>query len=92
MKNSIIISTALILTGCVSVPVERHFPDVPANLLDTSKECANLKTIDDKEVVFSSLMKTVSNNYTQYYTCANYLHDWQKWYNDQKTNFEKVNK
>ena len=77
----------LILAGCATVPVERHFPEAPKEL---QEKCANLQTIDKQQVVFSEFLKTVTTNYTQYYHCVNLLNGWQDWYDQQKKNFDSV--
>ena len=82
-----LIPLLLILSSCATVPVARHFPEAPPKLMEV---CGNLQTIDKKEVVFSEFMKTVTTNYTQYYHCVNLLEGWQKWYVDQKANFDSV--
>ena len=77
----------LIIAGCATVPVERHFPEAPKEL---QEKCGNLQTIDKQQVVFSEFLKTVTTNYTQYYHCVNLLNGWQDWYVQQKANFDSV--
>jgi hypothetical protein len=86
MKYSII-ALLLCLGGCTSVPVERKFPEVPAILLE---KCPQLKTIDTETTVFSTLTKTVVQNYTTYYECAVKHDAWVDWYRVQKHIFEEV--
>jgi hypothetical protein len=87
MKKIILIS--ILLTGCATVPVERHFPESPPELMG---KCGNLNTIDKQQVVFSEFLKTVTLNYTQYYHCVKLLDGWQDWYINQKQNFDSVGK
>jgi uncharacterized protein YcfL len=78
---------ALLLTGCSSVPVTRHFPEVPVQLLE---KCPPLKTIKTEESVFSEFTKTVVENYTTYYDCSTKQEAWIEWYNTQRKIFEDV--
>jgi hypothetical protein len=82
-----IIALLLCLTGCTAVPVERKFPEVPAMLLE---KCPQLKTIDTETTVFSTLTKTVVQNYTTYYECAVKHDALVDWYQIQKKIFEEV--
>lgn len=80
----------LLLTGCFSffkpVPVERKFPDVPAEL---KEKCPELKTINNTEKL-SEVVDVVTSNYGDYNKCRNTVDGWNKWYNDQKKIFESV--
>jgi hypothetical protein len=89
MKILNTLAFTLLLTGCATVPVERHFPEAPQELM---AKCGNLQTIDKQQVVFSEFLKTVTANYTQYYTCVKLLDGWQVWYVQQKENFDSVDK
>lgn len=82
-----VIALLFCLTGCVSVPVERKFPEVPNVLL---VKCPQLKTIETETTVFSELTKTVVQNYTTYYECAVKNDAWIEWYQVQKKIFEEV--
>ena len=82
-----IVALLLCLTGCISVPVARKFPEVP-NILMT--KCPQLKTIETETTVFSVLTKTVVQNYTTYYECAVKNDAWIEWYQIQKHIFEEV--
>lgn len=78
----------LVLTGCSTpVPVIAKFPDVPAEMLD---KCPQLKTIDKETTTFSNMTTTVTENYTQYYICANKSDSWIEWYNTQKKIYESI--
>ena len=78
---------AFLATGCTSVPVDRKFPEVPTVLLE---KCPQLKTIDSETTVFSTLTKTVVQNYATYYDCAVRQDAWIEWYQTQKIIFESV--
>lgn len=82
-----IIPLLLCLTGCTTVPVERKFPEVPSILLET---CPNLQSINTETTVFSTLTKTIVQNYTTYYDCAVKHDAWVNWYRTQKKIFEEV--
>ena len=82
-----LIPLLLILCGCATVPVERHFPTAPDVLLEP---CEKLKTIDTQQVKFSDFLKIVTLNYTEYHKCAAKVQTWQDWYKAQKENFDSV--
>lgn len=86
MKNLLIVFSALALTACVSVPVERKFPQ-PAQ--GTMEPCAQLKLIPDTDKL-SVLVDTVAANYGIYQECAAKNNTWIEWYNSQKSIFESV--
>ena len=73
----------VILVGCAStqgVPVSKPFPEAPIDLLTS---CEPLKILNDPTTL-SQLTKTVSSNYTEYFTCSTRLNGWIEWYNTQK--------
>jgi len=82
-----LIPLLLILSGCATVPVERHFPEAPSEL---QEPCGKLKTIDTPTVKFSDFLKVVTLNYTEYHKCALKVQSWQEWYKSQKDNFDSV--
>ena len=91
-KNLILVGIFIIflilLSGCgTAVPVIAKFPDVPQEMLE---KCPQLKTIDKETTTFSNLTNTVTENYTQYYVCANKSDSWIEWYNTQKKIYESV--
>ena len=86
MKYAVVI-LALVLSACVSVPVERKFPTVPAEI---QAPCGNLQTIDPTTTKLSTVVDTVVTNYAQYRECQVKLDSWINWYNDQKKIFESV--
>lgn len=86
---TLIILTIALLTGCsTTVPVTAKFPDVPNRLL---QKCPQLETVTD-EVKLSELTKTVSMNYSTYYSCAVTVDGWIEWYIIQRAIFDKVSK
>ena len=83
----VVVIFALVLSACVSVPVERKFPTVPAEI---QAPCGNLQTIDPTTTKLSTVVDTVVTNYAQYRECQVKLDSWINWYNDQKKIFESV--
>ena len=78
------------LAGCsTTVPVTARFPDAPVLILE---KCPPLKTIEGEKVSITDLIKTVTQNYTTYYECAEKNNAWVEWYQTQKPIFEKVGK
>ncbi len=84
MKYLTILFVAL-LTGCsTTVPVVAKFPEVPQHLL---VKCPQLNKVND-EAKLSDISKTITMNYTEYYTCAVKNDAWIEWYQVQKNIFE----
>lgn len=74
------------LIGCVTVPVTQKFPTAPTELLVPPPE---LKEIPANATA-TDVMNTVIDNYETYNNVADKMRLWQKWYQDQKQNFEKI--
>jgi hypothetical protein len=86
MKQLIVIA-CLIVSGCVSVPVDRKFPTVP----DTLKEPAPaLKPLDAPKPELSDLITNANDNYAEYYRLRDKYNGWIDWYNTQKQIFDSV--
>jgi hypothetical protein len=84
MKYLTILFVAL-LTGCsTTVPVVAKFPEVPQHLL---VKCPQLNKLNDGAKL-SDVSKTITTNYTEYYTCAVKNDAWIEWYQIQKKIFE----
>lgn len=77
----------LMLVGCVSVPVERTFPEVPASL---TEPCDELSLITKQEPKMTDVLDTVVDNYTKYHECSAKKDSWNEWYVEQKRIFETV--
>ena len=86
MKQYLTIIPLAFLVGCVSVPVERHWPKVPEALQTPAPE---LKTTASNASA-SEVFDVVVENYGTYYDIAGKLAGWQKWYVDQQKIFESV--
>ena len=86
MKYTIVTLT-LLLSACVSVPVERKFPSMPAEI---QAPCGNLQTIDPATTKLSTVVDSVVTNYAQYQECQAKTDSWIEWYNKQKKIFEDV--
>jgi hypothetical protein len=86
MKRLIVVA-CLVVSGCVSVPVDRKFPTVP----DALKEPApKLKTLDVPKPELSDLISNANDNYAEYYRLRDKYNGWIDWYNTQKQIFESV--
>lgn len=85
----LLIALLTTLTACsTTVPVAQKFPDVPKRLLE---KCPQLETVKD-DVKLSELTKTVTMNYSTYYSCAVTVDGWIEWYVIQKAIFDKTSK
>lgn len=83
-----LLSLALLLTGCTTVvPVKQPWPEAPG--VQSMLPCPNLKKLEDSTTL-SSVAKTVSVNYDEYYTCAVKLDAWQEWYKKHKIIHEGI--
>jgi hypothetical protein len=86
MKTLLIALSIVTLTACVSVPVERKFPN---GAQGTMEPCVQLNLIPDTDKL-SVLVDTVATNYGIYQECAAKTNTWIEWYNTQKKIFESV--
>lgn len=85
MKSLILCCVASLLVGCsTTVPVVAKFPEVPEKLL---VKCPQLQKVND-DAKLSDISKTITVNYTEYYTCAVKNDAWLEWYQVQKIIFE----
>jgi hypothetical protein len=82
-----ILTFALLLSACVSVPVERKFPRAPGEI---QAPCGDLQTIDPATTKLSTVVDSVVTNYAQYRECQVKTDSWIRWYNDQKKIFDSV--
>lgn len=87
MKSLLILLTATFIVGCTSVPVARHFPEVPQDLLVA---CPDLKLIDPNTSKLSDVVGVVAENYGQYNECKIKVDAWIEWYKTQKSIFDSV--
>jgi hypothetical protein len=87
MKSLLIVISAIFLTGCVSVPVKRSFPEAPKELMTP---CSELSKLKDGTTQISELLKVISENYGQYHECKIKNDLWIDWYNQQKKTFDSV--
>jgi hypothetical protein len=86
MKKYALLLT-VILTGCVSVPVERKFPAAPGEI---QAPCADLQILDPATTKLSAVVETVVTNYAQYRECQAKTDSWIEWYTKQKKIFDSV--
>jgi hypothetical protein len=81
---------ALLLSACTTVvPVTAKFPEPPG--LQAQKPCPNLKNLEQNPQL-SDVAKTITVNYTEYYSCAIKVDAWTEWYAKQKIIFEGLGK
>lgn len=85
----LLLALTLALSGCTTVvPVTQKFPDAPG--LQSMQPCGELKKLGSNPTL-SAVAKTVTENYTQYYTCAVKLEAWQEWYQKQQLIYKGLN-
>lgn len=83
----LIVLLVVLLAGCsTTVPIVAKFPEVPERLL---VKCPQLQKVND-DAKLSDIAKTITNNYTEYYTCAIKNDAWIEWYQIQKNIFEGI--
>ena len=87
MKIISIVLLTVLLSACVSVPVQRTFPRVPAELMTS---CPPLQIMDPETTRLSDVVQSVVTNYGQYQACDTKVDTWIEWYNTQKKIFESV--
>ena len=87
MKRLLVLIPAVLLTGCLNTPVNRHFPEVPEDLL---KACPSLEQVDPATTKLSEVVRVVTDNYTQYHECRVRVDAWIEWYRTQRAIFESV--
>jgi hypothetical protein len=86
MKRLLLLIPVILLTGCLTTPVKRTFPEVPKQLMEA---CPDLKTTEPTEKL-SEVLKVVVDNYGQYHECKIKVDTWVEWYKTQKYIFESV--
>lgn len=86
MKYLLILASAILLAGCVT-PVKRTFPEAPKELLEL---CPNLKEVQQGTEKLSEVLRTVTDNYSQYHECQYKNELWKEWYETQKQIFNSV--
>jgi hypothetical protein len=82
----LLIVPVLLLTGCLSTPVKRSFPEVPEEL---KVACPDLMLLEPTTKL-SEVVSVVSKNYGQYQECQIKVDTWIEWYKTQKQIFESV--
>ena len=83
----IVLSLALVLAACSTVPVKQKFPDAPKAFVE---RCESLKKIEGDKVAITEMLKVVVQNYGMYYECAAKVDGWNDWYLEQKRIYESV--
>ena len=85
MKKILILS--LLLSGCMSVPVARKFPETPDVLM---LPCPPLTQIKEGTTKLSGVIEVVTDNYFEYHKCSDKHDLWMEWYKAQKEIFDSV--
>lgn len=87
MRKFLVLIPILLLVGCSTVtPVERKFPEVPKDLMET---CPDLKQTQPTDKL-SDVLKVVVDNYGQYHECRIKADAWVEWYKSQQQIFNSV--
>lgn len=90
MKRVLLITTLLIISGCSSLTapkVTMNWPDTPPDL---KTACPDLKLVPEDTAKLSELLKIVSDNYSEYYSCKDKVDNWIEWYNNQQKIYNSV--
>ena len=76
--KTLLLSLTLLLTGCTTVvPVTQTWPEPPG--LQSMQRCPQLKQLEANPKL-SDVARTVTLNYSEYYSCLVKLEAWQEWY------------
>ena len=87
MKYLLILTSSILLTGCLATPVKRTFPEAPQELITS---CPELSMVADGTTQLSEVLKTITENYSQYHECRIKNDLWVEWYKTQKEIFNSV--
>lgn len=90
MMRMAVAALCMTLTGCsmfsTTVPVERKFPDAPAELMQACPEL--MQTPQGAKL--SEVLTVVNKNYSTYHECRARQDAWIEWYSAQKKIFDEV--
>ena len=87
MKAALIILLLLLAACSTPVPVQRHFPQAPAELLQPAPA---LKPLPANTTELSVLIDNANENYSTYRVLREHYEAWQQWYQEQRANFDSV--
>lgn len=80
--KTLLLATALLLSGCSTVvPVTQKWPEAPG--LQSMQPCPELQKLK-ADPQLSDVARTITLNYSEYYTCVIKLEAWQEWYAKQQ--------
>lgn len=83
MRLIAVIVPSLLLSGCFgSLP---KWPDIPEGL---DKPCPELKLVPKGTTELSDMLNVINDNYAEYHKCKAKIDLWNKWYQQQKKNYE----
>ena len=88
MKTTLILGISLMVAGCSTVLPAK--PKFPAALPELTEACPSLEKINADQVAITELLETVTRNYDLYYKCSLKNEGWNRWYKEQKENYEKT--
>lgn len=82
------------MSGC-SLFGPRHAPVEPPKWPDASpalvEKCKELQTLQETgSLNITDILKAVVTNYGFYHQCSNKVDGWNKWYTEQKKNYEEA--
>jgi hypothetical protein len=80
--------SAVLLSGCWTVPVVPDFPRLPEQTV-MNIACPTLEQLKADPTI-SELSNTLNTNYHKYYECAVKVDSWNAWYKQQRDLYEKT--
>jgi len=90
MKQLIVASLIVLLTGCSSVTgpkMSMTWPDTPPDL---KTSCADLAQVDPNTTKLSDALNVITSNYSQYYLCKDKVDNWLDWYSTQQKIYNSI--
>ena len=87
MKYGIVLS-AVLLSGCWTVPVVPDFPKLPDQTV-MNIPCPELKTLKTDPTI-SDISTVLNQNYHAYYECAVKVDSWNAWYKQQREIYNRA--
>jgi hypothetical protein len=91
MKKIMALLFVIGLTGCSSTMMapgpKQSWPDTPPDL---KIACDDLALVDENTAQLSEVLKVVTANYSQYYTCKDKVDNWLEWYATQQKIYNSV--
>ena len=80
--KTLALAVTLLVSGCTTVvPVTQKWPEPPG--LQSMQTCPELQKLQP-DPKLSDIARTVTINYSEYYSCVVKLEAWQEWYKKQE--------